>query len=206
MNICGISYLRGYNEAEVIGDVFPQDNVIDNFITLRFNKRIGGDKAEVWRTDLLKQFCYPVFDGEKFFGESYIWVKISERNDMLFRNKIVYITAYLEGGLSKSGRAYEDIMSLWRYDKCRIDDVAQIFINSEDKGSIVVHSLFPVCETKHKTNVKASALYFEIVDVPVGTMIYFKWKKIASTTIGLKQQSKEHYFSIKLYNGSRVCD
>ena len=56
-------------------------------------------------------------------------------------------------------------MSKWRYDKCRIDDVAQIFINSEDKGSIVVHSLFPVCETKHKTNVKASALYFEIVDV-----------------------------------------
>lgn len=104
-NLCGISYLRGYSEKEVIGDEHSKDFGIGNFITERFNKNIGGDKAEVWRTDLLKKYPYPEFDGEKFLGESWLWIKLAHSFDMLLRNKIIYVTQYLDGGLSKSGRA-----------------------------------------------------------------------------------------------------
>ncbi len=103
-NLCGISYLRGYSEDKAIGDLFPKDNAIDNFINLRFNKHINGDKAEVWVSKYLRQYPYPVFDGERFFGESYLWVTLAKERDMLFRNKIIYITEYLDGGLSRSGR------------------------------------------------------------------------------------------------------
>lgn len=104
-NLCGISYLRGHSADRVIGDVFPKDYAIDNFINLRFNKRINGDKAEVWVTKYLVEYRFPEYSGEKFFGESYLWIKMAQKRDMLFRNKIIYITEYLEGGLSKSGRA-----------------------------------------------------------------------------------------------------
>lgn len=102
--LCGISYLRGYDENSVIGDVFPKNDYVDNFIEVRFNQNIGGDKAEIWVTDYLKEFPFPEFDGEKFLGESWLWIRVSRQRDMLWRNKIIYITEYLEGGLSKSGR------------------------------------------------------------------------------------------------------
>ncbi len=104
--LCGISYLRGYNEKTVIGDEFPQDGEIDTFINMRFNRGIDGDKAEVWVTKYMKEFGgFPVFPGEKFISEAVLWIKMARKYQMQFRNKIIYITEYLPGGLSKTGRS-----------------------------------------------------------------------------------------------------
>ena len=104
-DLCGISYLRGYDENTCIGDQFYQDYMIDTFTNVRINNSVKGDKAEVWRTDLLKQNPFPVFQGEKFFGEGYVWGKLAQTHKMLHINKIIYITKYLDQGLTKSGRA-----------------------------------------------------------------------------------------------------
>lgn len=103
-DLCGIGYLRGRSATEVIGSEYPAERSIDNFIALRFNRRCGGDKAEVWRTDLCREQKFPVVEGERFMGESILWVRLAREHDMLFVNKIVYITKYLPGGLTKSGR------------------------------------------------------------------------------------------------------
>lgn len=104
MNLCGISYLRGYSPTDVIGDLHPEDHVIDNFITLRYNRGVEGDKAEVWKTDCLRDFQYPEYQGERFISESVAWIYLAKKWDMLMVNRIIYITEYLEGGLSDSGR------------------------------------------------------------------------------------------------------
>ena len=103
-NICGISYLRGYTSDIPIGDRYPKDHAIDNFISVRVNRKIRGDKAEVWVTKFLQEYRFPVVKGEKFFSEGWLWVQLSIRHNMLFRNKILYITKYLDGGLTMSGR------------------------------------------------------------------------------------------------------
>lgn len=103
-DLCGISYLRGYSETEVIGDKHPQDHAIDNFINLRYNRGISGDKAEVWRTESLRDFQFPEYPGERFISESVAWIHLAKKQDMLMVNKIIYITEYLEGGLSMTGR------------------------------------------------------------------------------------------------------
>ncbi|EHG22415.1 hypothetical protein HMPREF9332_01425 [Alloprevotella rava F0323] len=103
-DLCGISYLRGYSADAVIGDKHPKDHVIDNFNQVRFNQHIDGDKAEVWVTECLKEYRFPVFEGERFMGESWMWAQLAFKRDMLMVNKIIYITEYLEGGLSRSGR------------------------------------------------------------------------------------------------------
>lgn len=103
--LCGLSYLRGFDAAAVIGDSFPNDGERDTFISMRYNRGVGGDKAEVWVTGCLKEFGgFPVFDGEKFISESVLWIKIARKYEMIHRNKIIYITEYLKGGLSKTGR------------------------------------------------------------------------------------------------------
>lgn len=103
-NLCGISFLRGYSEIKCIGDRFPQDKGILNGIDIQFRYKVRGDKAEVWRTDILNKYTFPVFEGEKFQGENYIWWQIAREYNMLYINKIIYITEYLEGGLSLSGK------------------------------------------------------------------------------------------------------
>ena len=104
-NLCGVSFLRGYSKAECIGNYFPKDGAIDNDITIRLKLNISGDKAEVWRTDILRQYQFPVFENERFQGENYVWWQIARKYNMLYRNKIIYITKYLDEGLTKSGRA-----------------------------------------------------------------------------------------------------
>lgn len=103
-NLAGISFLRGYDENKIIGDVFPTKKSIYNGIDIQFRYKITGDKAEVWRSDILKQYQFPVFDGEKFQGENYIWWQIARRYNMLYVNEIIYITKYLDGGLTLSGK------------------------------------------------------------------------------------------------------
>lgn len=103
-NLCGISYLRGFDEHRVIGDEHPADHAIDNFIRLRYNKGVNGDKAEVWRTECLRDFQFPEYPGERFISESVAWIYLAKKWDMLMVNKIIYITEYLEGGLSMTGR------------------------------------------------------------------------------------------------------
>jgi len=103
--LCGVSYLRGFDATTVIGDSFLNDGERDTFISMRYNRGVGGDKAEVWVTRCLKEFGgFPVFEGEKFISESVLWIKIARKYEMIHRNKILYITEYLKGGLSKTGR------------------------------------------------------------------------------------------------------
>ena len=103
-HLCGIGYLRGYSKDKIIGNSYPKDGAIDSFINVRYNQGIDGDKAEVWVTEYLRNFLYPETPGERFISESVAWIYLAREHDMLFRNKILYITEYLEGGLSDEGR------------------------------------------------------------------------------------------------------
>lgn len=102
-NFCGLVYLRGYDESNVIGTYFRNDGY-DNLNKVRYKQKINGDKAEVWKTQYLKCVPFITFDGEKFLGEHYVWCQLAEKYDMYFSNKIIYITEYLPDGLTNSGR------------------------------------------------------------------------------------------------------
>jgi len=102
-NLAGMCFLKGYDEKTVIGTPFPQNGIF-NDIELRYGENVIGDKTEIWRTDILKKYEFPVFEGERFQGENYVWWKIAFEYDMLYINKIVYLAEYLSDGLSKSGK------------------------------------------------------------------------------------------------------
>ncbi len=178
LDVCGISYLRGYNRTDVIGDIFPKDNEINNFITLRFNKHIGGDKAEVWRTDLLKQYRFPVFDGEKFFGESFIWIKISEKHDMIFRNKILYVTEYLEGGLSKSGRSMRIQCPNGGMTNAELMMSHRFSLTQRIKGALLYIAYARFAKKGIKRTLARPHFFLKMFVFPFGTMIYLKWKRL----------------------------
>ena len=102
--LCGYSFLRCYPDGRVNEACFPEDEKTDTYINARINGGIAGDKAEVFYTRILKQFPFPVYEGEKFVPEDLIWVQMSGPYRMVHINRCTYISEYLEGGLTRSGK------------------------------------------------------------------------------------------------------
>lgn len=102
--LCGYSFLRFYPDGKVNEAYFPQDELIDTYVNARINAGIAGDKAEVFFTDILKRYPFPVFQGEKFMPEDLVWVQMSGPYKMVHINQCVYISDYLDGGLTRSGK------------------------------------------------------------------------------------------------------
>lgn len=103
-NFCGYSFLRCHQDGRVNTAYFPEDEKLDTYLSVRINGNIGGDKAEVFYTDILRQYPFPVFEGEKYMPEDVVWMRMSGPYRMLHVNKSIYICDYLEGGLTQTGR------------------------------------------------------------------------------------------------------
>lgn len=176
-NLCGISYLRGYSDGMVIGDGYPEaDHSIANFIDMRYNKGIGGDKAEVWVTDIMKQFLYPKFEGERFFGESWNFIQQSEGHDMLWVNKIIYICEYLEGGLSLSGRSLRIKCPNGGREMSKITMSKRFSLKTRLKNAMlyVAYSYFAKNTLREMLEVEQKSLVVSML--PAGWALYKYWK------------------------------
>ena len=119
-DICGMSYFRGKKDGSHLSVANAQDVYIDDDIHYRVNQKIKGDRCEVVRTVLLKKNPFPVYQGERFFPEGWFWNTLAMNYKTVYRNKTIYICEYLEGGLTKSGRALRMKCPLGMMDDCRM--------------------------------------------------------------------------------------
>lgn len=104
-DICGLAFLRqSKNGNYLTNKLVPEDGWKDDFCHCRYGLKIKGDMAEVWKTKCLKEFPFPVFDGEKFCSEDVIWIKLAKYYKMRFYNTAIYLSDYLEDGLTKTRR------------------------------------------------------------------------------------------------------
>ena len=70
----------------------------------RYKYGLLGDKAEVYRTAVLREHKFPEFAGENFVTEAVCWDAIAADGYVLrWYNEPIYVADYLEGGLTKSG-------------------------------------------------------------------------------------------------------
>lgn len=86
-----------YNSAEAAG---KDCSMLD----IRYKYHIKGDMAEVFKTEVLKEYPFPCFEGEKFLNEAVVWNKIAEKYIMRYIGDILYYCEYLPGGLTSSIR------------------------------------------------------------------------------------------------------
>lgn len=71
-------------------------------IDLSYKLNIYGDKSEIFLTEIMKQFPFPVFEKEYFVPEALIWNRIGCKYKLHFVNKGIYMCDYLEDGLSRN--------------------------------------------------------------------------------------------------------
>jgi hypothetical protein len=100
--LCGLSFLCYDDFGNLIGDYYPQDNYISNFFDIRMVDNIKGDKKELVKTAILKQFTFPYFEGQKRMPTTYVLYGISKKYSAIFINKVVIYKQYIQTGWSKN--------------------------------------------------------------------------------------------------------
>lgn len=93
-----------FRKHNIAGDNFPEfpKEIIDsNPVDIFYNKNILGDKAEVFKTEILNRFRFPEISGEKFIPEGLIWNRIGKEYNLRYINKAIYNFEYIEGGYTK---------------------------------------------------------------------------------------------------------
>ena len=65
-----------------------------------YRYKLVGDKAEIFRTDLIRENKFPVYRGEKFVTEALVWHRISYGKYLRYYPEAIYICSYLPDGLT----------------------------------------------------------------------------------------------------------
>ena len=102
----GIAGFRGFTDEKKNG-VFPSEYIEKGYIDCtnleREKYNLLEDKAEVYNLNILKQYKFPEFVGEKFIPEAIDWNDIANDGFKIrWFNEIIYIGNYLEDGLTRS--------------------------------------------------------------------------------------------------------
>ena len=178
-DLCGFSFLRGKPDGGYLSTSgVPQDGMKESYVECRINRSIGGDMAEVWYTHCLREYPFPEFQGEKFLGEDIVWVRMSDKYKMRFFNRVIYISDYLEDGLTNNRRKH----NIKSPNGCVAR--AEAFLNSKSNMKAKIkaalqYQIYGRFADRSKRNLfqntKQKALY--IVCFVPAQVLYIKWKK-----------------------------
>ncbi len=131
-----------YGTAEAKRQTPGQNEYVDA-TCIEYRYRLGnqGDRAEVIRTSVLRQYPFPQFEKENFLVEGYLWLTLAKAG-YRFRwfQEIIYITEYLSDGLTRNIRRH--------------------YLNNP-KGSCAFYNLQMSCKgIPWKVQIRAAANYF----------------------------------------------
>lgn len=97
----GVAGLRG-NANQAIGGQ-PKQRFMDATNLQRKKFGLLGDKAEIYKTEVLKRYPFPEFEGENFIRESAVWDRIAQDGLKLrWYNEIIYLCEYIADGLTQN--------------------------------------------------------------------------------------------------------
>lgn len=110
-DFAGVAGLRGWiNKSGNIGGsgCLKDPGYIDAKNTERRKYHLEGDKAEVYKAEVLRKFPFPEFEGENFLPENVVWDTIANAGYKIrWFNEIIYKCEYLEDGLTKKAKCYD---------------------------------------------------------------------------------------------------
>jgi len=97
-NYAGICFRKKFFDGKLIGKIINKPVVFDATPTTA-GRKLEGDLAYVFRSDIFKRLPFPKIVLERFVPELYIWNMIGDAGIIkFFANKAIYQSDYLEDG------------------------------------------------------------------------------------------------------------
>jgi len=175
-HIAGVVGLKSYFDNKVVGTTSLSGDMISDIFDYRYMQKVKGDRAEVFKTAVLKKYPFPKFKEEKFLPESIVWNRIGQQYDMLFFNESVYECEYLEDGLSAQSitlrRKYpKGVMHLY----AELGTIEKIGLINRYKAYINFWRFF-FCDTGNiSKNIRIlKKQYSAYICIPFGILFYIK--------------------------------
>lgn len=182
-DICGYSFLRMVPNNKINGKMLDANEVIDDYINVRIKgDDMDSDKAEVWKTRCLKEYQFPEFDGEKFLGEDVVWLQLALKYKMVFFNKAIYVSEYLNDGLTKNRRINNINSPLGCYNRAKIALKVCQYRNVRGKYLIKAMMQYQIYARFSKYSLKKiykecnQKILFVLAFLP-SQCVYRKWRK-----------------------------
>lgn len=174
--VAGIVGLKCFFDKNVVGvNPLVEDTVCDIF-DYRYKYNVKGDRAEILKTSVLKQYPFPRYGNEKFIPESIVWNRIAQNYNMLFFNENVYECEYLENGLSAQSvslrRKYpKGVLHLY----AELGKIKKIGFKERLKAYINFWRFYFCDFYNVKENLKLLyPVYFSMLCMPLGLFLYAK--------------------------------
>lgn len=103
-SVAGYCYRRrNYRTGTVIASSEKSLPQVASSLELAFKYRMTGDKAEVFYTDVLKQFPFPDLPNNKFVPEALVWYRIANAGyKLIIKNDAIYQCDYIADGYTQN--------------------------------------------------------------------------------------------------------
>lgn len=99
-DVSGIIGLDSYTDGQIIGTRLPNHLKSSTLFDLYYKHGVTGDKKLVYRTELTRDYPYPLFEDEKYVGLAYKYYKLDQQFEMLLMNEVLCCVEYLPDGSS----------------------------------------------------------------------------------------------------------
>ncbi len=100
--VSGIVGLNSYTNNKIIGTTLPVNLKTAKLFDLYNKYKVKGDKKLVYRTELTRNYEYPLFQNEKYVGLDYKYYQLDKKYDLLLMNKVLCKVEYLPDGSSRN--------------------------------------------------------------------------------------------------------
>jgi glycosyltransferase involved in cell wall biosynthesis len=85
--------------GELLGGKFPQDIFDSDTVAINYLYHLGDDRQGFTRTDILREYLFPTFNGEKYITEGLVWNRVSRKYKIRYLNEVVCVKQY---GMTRS--------------------------------------------------------------------------------------------------------
>lgn len=97
-----ISVLKRDTSNTIIGDDYSKISKYGSTYLDRLKMGVKGDKWEIIKTDIHKNFSYPLQNSERYMAPSFPWLSMALTYKTVFLNKSLTMIEYQEHGISKN--------------------------------------------------------------------------------------------------------
>lgn len=180
-HVSGIIGLDSYIDRRIIGTKLPGHLERSTLFELYNKHRVTGDKKLVYRSELTRQYPYPIFQNEKYVGLSYKYYMLDQNYEMLLMNEIICCVEYLPDGSSmnmlKQYRRNPKGFAFFRKELMKLPFASLSFKYKQAihyvSSSLISNNPSFIRETPYKT--------LTLLAVPIGIMLY--WYVLKKTRI-----------------------
>lgn len=99
--ICGMLSLRGMSDKKPLGNWFPNIATC-TILELYYKYKVKTDLDIIFDAKIIRNYSYPVAEGEKFISEGYVYNQLSKKYSFMLLNEVTSICEYRADGYTKN--------------------------------------------------------------------------------------------------------